>query len=536
MMALDEAKSSNEPTIDVEAVALAAPHVTSHACEQFLGTKYDQRDMLRMGKRQELRRNFQFFSIWGYALILCSTWEWGLVSGAFSLTNGGTAGGIWMFVVACFGMFFVTLSMAEMASMAPTSGGQYHWVSELSPRRYQRVFSYVTGWFALLGWQSSLVGTAYGAGQQFEAIAALSIPTYVTKGWHGCLFTIALTALAIPFNTVLYRKLPQAEGIVILLNIFGFMAVIVVLWVMGPRGGRETITAFETNGWNSVGLSCLVGMLSPIFVLIGADAQCHLSEELYNAAYVLPRAMVATSIINYLMGFAMVLTVMFTVGPDVDSVLHTRLGMPWVQIMYNATGSYTASMTFACLVGSLLTCCLINNVTAASRQLWSFARDGAIPGSRFLARVRPGWDIPLNAMLCTFGISVVLSLFAIGLPVAWELLTSLPLVGLTSSYLLAIGCVFWKRLRGEALPLSRFPLGRFGLVCNGVAMAFLGVVWVFMFFPTAPSPAARGMNWAIVIYAFVVVLFSAYFWKARKTYVGPVVHVRKGIDVGCTKH
>lgn len=55
------------------------------------------------------------------------TWEWGLASGVFSLTNGGTAGAIWMFLITCFGMSFVMLSMAEMASIAPTSGGQYHW-------------------------------------------------------------------------------------------------------------------------------------------------------------------------------------------------------------------------------------------------------------------------------------------------------------------------------------------------------------------------------------------------------------------------
>jgi hypothetical protein len=29
---------------------------------------------------------------------------------------------------------------------APTSGGQYHWVSEFAPRRFQRLMSYMTGW------------------------------------------------------------------------------------------------------------------------------------------------------------------------------------------------------------------------------------------------------------------------------------------------------------------------------------------------------------------------------------------------------
>ncbi|KAK1071637.1 hypothetical protein LTR74_003268 [Friedmanniomyces endolithicus] len=146
---------------------------TNGAVAEKGGTTYDQRDM----------RNFQFFSIWGYAVILGCTWEWGLASGVFSLTNGGTAGAIWMFLVVCFGMFFVMLSFAEAASIAPTSGGQYHWVSEFSPPKHQKVLSYVTGWFALLGWQTSLVGTAYAAGQQFEAMAALSDPNYSIEGW-----------------------------------------------------------------------------------------------------------------------------------------------------------------------------------------------------------------------------------------------------------------------------------------------------------------------------------------------------------------
>ena len=39
------------------------------------GTASDQRDMSRMGKQQELRRNFGFVSILGYSMILMATWE-----------------------------------------------------------------------------------------------------------------------------------------------------------------------------------------------------------------------------------------------------------------------------------------------------------------------------------------------------------------------------------------------------------------------------------------------------------------------------
>lgn len=106
-------------------------------------------------------------------------------------------------------------------------------------------------------------------------------------------------------NTVIFKHLPLMEGIVVIVHIFGFLAIVIVLLVMGPRGGSETVTTFSSNGWPSAGLSCLVGILSPIITLVGADSQCHLSEELYNAAWVLPRAMVATATANYIMGFIM---------------------------------------------------------------------------------------------------------------------------------------------------------------------------------------------------------------------------------------
>lgn len=45
------------------------------ATQQKLGTANDQKDMYRMGKQQELRRNFRFVSIFGYSMVLMATWE-----------------------------------------------------------------------------------------------------------------------------------------------------------------------------------------------------------------------------------------------------------------------------------------------------------------------------------------------------------------------------------------------------------------------------------------------------------------------------
>lgn len=78
---------------------------------------YDKRDMRRLGRKQEMKRRFRFFSIVGYMVILASTWEAALVTSVFALSNGGTGGAIWITFGACFGQLTSTISMAEMASM-----------------------------------------------------------------------------------------------------------------------------------------------------------------------------------------------------------------------------------------------------------------------------------------------------------------------------------------------------------------------------------------------------------------------------------
>jgi choline transport protein len=76
-------------------------------------------------KTQELRRNFSFIPTFGFSAVLMISWEAMLNSTSYSIPNGGLPAMIWMYVVSLFGMGAAVVSMAEMASMAPTSGGQY---------------------------------------------------------------------------------------------------------------------------------------------------------------------------------------------------------------------------------------------------------------------------------------------------------------------------------------------------------------------------------------------------------------------------
>ncbi|KAF8846794.1 amino acid transporter [Acephala macrosclerotiorum] len=493
------------------------------------GTECDGRDMNRMGKLPQLRRTFRFPSIFGYSVVLGATWEFSLVIVALSLTNGGTAGGIWIFLTVCVGMFFVVLSMAEMASMAPTSGGQYHWVSEFAPPKHQKFLSYLVGWFAVIGWQAAMASIAFACAQQFEGLIALNLPDYVIKGWHGTLLSIGVAAFAIVWNTVLVRKLPLLEGVIVILHVFGFFAFIVVLWVMAPRSDPKVVwTDFQDNGnWGNIGLSCLVGMTGPVITLIGADSACHLSEELKDAAWVLPRSMVATAIVNYIMGFVMTVTVMSTLG-DVNSILSTTTGQPYIQVVLNATQSRVGTSIMTAVVAVLLLFAAVNLVTTSSRQLFAFARDKGLPFSNVLAYVRPGWDIPLNAVLTTLAITTLISLIIIGSSIAFNVIVSIGQVGTVASYIVAISCIARKRLVKEPLLPSRFSLGKAGLTINLIALAFLVLAFVFPFFPAQSHPNAAEMNWNILVTGFTMgVALIYYVFRARFTYRGPVEYVKQ---------
>jgi len=143
---------------------------------------------------------------------------------------------------------------------------------------------------------------------------------------------------------------------------------------------------------------------------------------------------------------------------------------------------------------------------------------------------RPGWDVPVNAILVSFIVSCLLALINIGSSVAFNSMASLGTCALLSSYIVSISCIVLKRWRKETLLPSKFSLGKYGLAINLISIAFLVFVYVMCFFPPAPKPNAQLMNWNILIYGAVVIFALVYYyWKGRYLYDGPVEYVRKGV-------
>ncbi|EFX03461.1 amino acid permease [Grosmannia clavigera kw1407] len=492
-------------------------------------TNADERDMEMLGRTQVLNRNFRFLSTLGFACTLMSTWEIGLMTTVYGLANGGTAGLIWGYLIVWMGYMLVFASIAEMASISPTAGGQYHWVSEFAPPRAQKFFSYIIGWVAVLGWQTGLASLAFLAGTMIQGLLVLTQPDYVFENWHGTLLVIAITAFCIIFNTFLAGRLPMVEGMVLVVHVLGFFAVLIPLWVLAPRSTAGDVfgTFANLGGWSSTGLAFFVGLLSPVYTLIGADSAVHMSEEVRDASRVLPRAIMWAAVVNGTMGWVMLITFCFTLGNLLD-VLDSPTGYPFIQVFYNVTHSMAGTCIMTAILIVNITSACISTVATVSRQTWSFARDNGLPFSAFIAHVKPGWNIPLNAVLVTFVITTLLSLINIGSAVAFNAIGSLAVTALLGTYLISFTFLIMHRLTGSELPGHRWSLGRWGLPINLGSVLFLIVVWVFAFFPQYAEVTSETMNWNVVIFVGVMVFAVTYYYMyGRKSYMPPVSLMRR---------
>jgi choline transport protein len=90
--------------------------------------------------------------------------------------------------------------------------------------------------------------------------------------------------------------------------------------------------------------------------------------------------MIATNIVNGLLGFVMVVTFCFCIT-DLSAALATSTGYPFIEVFYAATNSKAGATGMASIFIALLMCCAISNMATASRQLFAFARDEGMPFS-----------------------------------------------------------------------------------------------------------------------------------------------------------
>ena len=132
-------------------------------------------------------------------------------------------------------------------------------------------------------------------------------------------------------------------------------------------------------------------------------------------------------------------------------------------------------------------------------------------------------NVPDNAVYLTSFASGLICLINLGSTTAFNIVVSLTLLALLSTYMISIGCVLLKRIRREELPRARWSLGRWGLPVNLFAFTYSGFVIVFSCFPNEVPVTLSTANWAPVVWIGVVLLaLIVYAFHGRKHFVAPV--------------
>jgi choline transport protein len=296
------------------------------------------------------------------------------------------------------GVIALVATMAEMTSMAPTSGGQYHWVSEFAPPHIQKPLSYMVGWMSALGWVTGCPATAQLTGSLIQGLVYLKNPNADFGAlWQFALLVMLILLLSCGFNIFGTQILPTAEGIFLIVHVLGYFAFLIVFWVMSDHSpAKEVFTTFADEGnWGSNGLATLVGITTPLWSFLGPDAGSHMSEEMKDAGSVLPSAMLWATLGNCAFGFTMLITFCFCAG-DIDTLLNSSSGIPVIQVTYTATNSFAATTILTLILILISFVSSITCVATSSRQIWAFARDGGFPFSSWIDHVNFRAHIPLN--------------------------------------------------------------------------------------------------------------------------------------------
>ena len=111
-----------------------------------------------------------------------------------------------------------------------------------------------------------------------------------------------------------------------------------------------------------------------------------MAEEVANSTLVVPQSMLFAMIINGVLGFAILIGFLFTAG-DLSTIVESDAAYPFMQILASSTKSKGAAIVLSSMLAVLQAFAGLAALSSGSRMLWSFSREQAIPGWRWIVKV-----------------------------------------------------------------------------------------------------------------------------------------------------
>jgi len=417
-------------------------------------------------------------------------------------------------------VLMVGLAMAEVCSSYPTAGGLYYWAAKLGGKN-SAAWSWFTGWFNLLGQVGVTAGIDFGlalfADALFNAlfnypstpIAIIGIYTVVLF-LHGLLNTFGVGLVAL------------LNDISVWWHLIGVALIFVVLLVVPAH--HQSVSFIFTKFVNNTGFSgapiyvFLIGLLLAQYTFTGYDASAHMTEETHNAALAAPRGIVWSIIVSLIAGWVLLIAV---TGAIQDSTAEASSVTPGAQVFLDAAGHNIGLFLLFVIVGAQFYCGM-SSVTANSRMIYAFSRDGAVPGSQLWHKINPRTRTPTNSIIFATVGAWLLGLPYLWSPVAYAAVTSIAVIGLYIAYGMPI---LLRLLAGDKFQRGPWHLGRWSYVVGWIAVIWIAFIAILFVLPqVSPGTTLTTFNYAIVAVA-VVLLYSGGYWflSARNWFKGPKV-------------
>ncbi|KAF7713361.1 Amino acid permease [Penicillium ucsense] len=493
----------------------------------------DERVIVALGYKQEFKREFSLwttfcvsFAVLGLLPSFASTLYYGM-------GYAGTAGMVWGWIVAMIFIQCIAMSMAELCSAMPTSGGLYYAAAVLAPPGYGPLAAWITGWSNWIGQITAAPSVNYALSAMILAAVSITSPDYVPTDWHTFLLTTLIMIMHAAISSMPTKQVAQFNSYG---SSFNIIALIVTLIVIPAAVKNEPKFNSSHDVWGTIsnqtdfpdGVAVLMTFVGVIWTMSGYDSPFHLSEECSNANIASPRAIVLTSGVGGLMGWFLQLVVAYTVV-DINAVLGSELGQPWasylLQVLPQRAALGILGLTIVCGFSMGQGC-----MVAASRVTYAYARDDCFPLSRLWKQVNPRTQTPVNAVILNAALGILMCLLILAGSVAIGALFSIGAIAQFVAFAIPIFIrVFFV---GHRFRKGPWHLGPFGPYIGAVGVVFVALMVPILCLPsvTKGDLTPSTMNWTCLVYgAPMLAVLVWWFVDARKWFTGPKVNIEHSI-------
>jgi urea carboxylase system permease len=476
----------------------------------------DEADLARFGYKQELRRSLGVFSSFAVAFSYISP-----STGIFTLfaLGLGTIGGvfIWSWPLVAFGQFMIALGFAELASHYPVAGSVFQWTKYLAGKTYS--------WFA--GWIYLFAGILTVAGVCVTLPLAL-IPAFQNMGWnlanslHNQRIIAIITLVVITIMNIFGVKLVAiVNNTGVLFEILGMVVFAFILALFHHHQSGAVI--FHTGGTSLTTGTFLIAMFMSLFVIYGFDTAGTLAEETRDPRREAPKAILGSIIGAFVIGGIFLYACLLAI-PNLGDAVKGPFGPADI---IDANFGNAFSTVFLLVVAAAIFVCCLSIQTSTIRLGFGMARDRALPGSRWLARVHPQLHTPIFTCIAIGVLAFIPMLQYAGAAIIAIAATAM----IYLAYFVGNLALLRARLRGWPKAKAPFSLGRWGLPVNLLGLAWGGGMLINFAWPriaTNPTPAqtSLGLNfhwnwlnhrpvlWTVVV--TLMVIGSAYFLLVQR--------------------